>query len=347
MFVNLFKIVYNLNTNKNSMTSQKRSKKSNVIVAFFILLSGMAIGGYLVLKSDRGAASELSDILKGKSFTAGSCQPDPNNPNLDSDNDGLKDWEETQVYNSDPCQADTDGDGYTDGEEIASGYDPTKKAPGDELPGTMPKTPRPLPENLTEALRQKLAQQLNQDKIAPLTAQGELLSGRELQNYPGIQQTVQEMVSSYPGLFAPDKIDDSQIKTTADNSRQAIQRYAAAAETIFQSSSVKSDSPQSGSETEMFSKAVENGDFTELNRRLQEYQTIHQKLPTLTVPSDLVAIHKEQLNIFSALIKIYQAIEQINTDPLKANLALQHYANIRQQFSNWLEKLAKFIEAHP
>lgn len=43
---------------------------------------------------------------------------------VDSDFDGLLDSEETDKWNTDPNKADTDGDGYNDGEEVAAGYDP-------------------------------------------------------------------------------------------------------------------------------------------------------------------------------------------------------------------------------
>jgi len=42
----------------------------------------------------------------------------------DSDNDGVSDYDEIQVYGTNPFVADTDGDGYIDGVEIALGYDP-------------------------------------------------------------------------------------------------------------------------------------------------------------------------------------------------------------------------------
>jgi Bacterial TSP3 repeat len=50
----------------------------------------------------------------------------------DSDLDGLSNDEEV-LYKTDPLNKDTDGDGYTDGIEVESGYDPTKPAPGDKL----------------------------------------------------------------------------------------------------------------------------------------------------------------------------------------------------------------------
>jgi len=41
----------------------------------------------------------------------------------DSDSDGLNDFLE-QSYGTDPNNPDTDGDGYSDGEEVEAGYDP-------------------------------------------------------------------------------------------------------------------------------------------------------------------------------------------------------------------------------
>jgi hypothetical protein len=47
------------------------------------------------------------------------------NGSQDSDNDGLTNDQE-RVYKTDPLNPDTDGDGYKDGAEVATGYDPTK-----------------------------------------------------------------------------------------------------------------------------------------------------------------------------------------------------------------------------
>jgi hypothetical protein len=44
--------------------------------------------------------------------------------NPDTDGDGLSDYEEVKIYNTDPLNPDTDGDGYLDGEEVNNGYNP-------------------------------------------------------------------------------------------------------------------------------------------------------------------------------------------------------------------------------
>lgn len=51
---------------------------------------------------------------------------------IDTDCDGLTDTEE-KLYETDANNADSDGDGYSDGVEVKSGYDPTKPAPGDKI----------------------------------------------------------------------------------------------------------------------------------------------------------------------------------------------------------------------
>ena len=53
------------------------------------------------------------------------------NAELDSDNDGLKDWEET-LWKTDPNNKDTDADGTTDGDEIATNRDPLTPGPNDK-----------------------------------------------------------------------------------------------------------------------------------------------------------------------------------------------------------------------
>lgn len=52
---------------------------------------------------------------------------DPNNPNdadTDHDGDGLTTVEEVDIYLTNPTMPDTDGDGYSDGEEVRRGSDP-------------------------------------------------------------------------------------------------------------------------------------------------------------------------------------------------------------------------------
>ncbi|MDD5071485.1 MAG: L,D-transpeptidase family protein [Patescibacteria group bacterium] len=47
----------------------------------------------------------------------------------DSDNDGVPDRDEIEIYKTDPFNPDTDGDGYSDWEELNAGYSPHNPEP--------------------------------------------------------------------------------------------------------------------------------------------------------------------------------------------------------------------------
>ncbi|MEK7160479.1 MAG: thrombospondin type 3 repeat-containing protein [Patescibacteria group bacterium] len=304
----------------------KPSKKLSVIGAILILLTGILIGGYLVLESNRGQAGELADILRGQQLT--SCQPNPNDATADSDADGLKDWQESQIYNSDPCQADTDEDGFLDGEEAASGYDPAKKAPGDELPGTKPQTPRPLPVNLTESLRQRLSAQINEKGLtAGFSAEGQLVSPKELESFPGVSEAVWDIVQANDQLFAPDPLNDSDLKISDDNSLTAFNIYA---KKLADCTCPTNNLSKNGAEEEaaLFLKSLQKNDPALLDPGLKNYRAAYQLIKDLSVPSLFAQTHKEILNIVSSTIKVYVALQKFESDPLIASLALQQYGAI-------------------
>ncbi len=324
--------------------TRQKTKILTWVTAVFILLGGVFIGGYLVLKSGRGTASELSDILKGKTFEAGLCEPNLQDAKSDADQDGLFDWQEEQVYKTDPCQQDSDSDGYLDGEEVAAGYDPAKPAPGDELPDANPSKPRPLPSNLTLALKQKLSEQIIQNKLTAFNAAGEILSYDDLKDYPAIMETIGEINAASQQAFAPEKVSDEQIKLTADNSAAAIKVYAVALATSLKSQ--PGNQPYQ-TDSEMFAQALKTGNFDEVKLAETTYQDAYQKVRQLTVPRDFLSLHKEILDILSTMTKVYGAIQNFTSDPLKTNLALQVYQNINSQLYNWLGKVNVFIQQHP
>lgn len=86
-------------------------------------------------KDDGGGDLQTSfNLMKDPTFsfdfkvtkTSASAEARKLDMNIDSDNDGVSDINELK-YGTDPNNPDTDGDGYTDGVEVANGYNPLKK----------------------------------------------------------------------------------------------------------------------------------------------------------------------------------------------------------------------------
>ena len=62
-------------------------------------------------------------------------------PNADTDGDGISDWDEVFRHGTDPNQADTDGDGQSDASEILAGANPLDAdEDGDGIPDGIPQT---------------------------------------------------------------------------------------------------------------------------------------------------------------------------------------------------------------
>ena len=71
-------------------------------------------------KEDEAEIDNLSEIINEVAPWAAGDE----SLNMDLDDDLLLGYEEINIYNTDPNNPDTDGDGYLDGEEVMKGYNP-------------------------------------------------------------------------------------------------------------------------------------------------------------------------------------------------------------------------------
>jgi len=331
------------------MKPLKSFKKINIFAVVFLLLMGITIGGYLVLKSKIGTASiseQLSQILEQSKKTITGCQPNPDDKNKDSDNDGLMDWQEI-TWQTDACKPDTDEDGYLDGEEVTSGYNPTIPAPNDELPDRDPTKPRSIPRNLTMALVGSLKEKMTNQGMELIS---DALDPSSISTSNRIVNTaIQQVISQAMEEFSLPHFPDEEIVISADNSQAAVQFYAGKIVEAIEQWEVKSSIDQGNSfesESELFGYAIQNRDFTEIDKYIKFYQGVTEELKQIPVPSDFKDIHKEQIGIFQVTANIFKAIKQIDQDPLKTNLALEQYQAtsdlLTQMFSKLTNKLDQY-----
>ena len=98
------------------------SKKFFIVVLSLALLTG-GIFEYQTWQKKAAADRQKQALAKINDYAV-------KNANVDTDGDGLMDWEEA-IYHTDPKNRDTDGDGTSDGEEVAERRDPLVPGPND------------------------------------------------------------------------------------------------------------------------------------------------------------------------------------------------------------------------
>ena len=328
------------------MEERKKLKKFNLFVGFLVLTAVILWAGYFVVNKQNNTASisrQVAQIIEKNTKPISDCQPNFNNQNQDSDNDGLKDWEEL-TWKTDPCIPDTDKDGYLDGEEVSAGYNPLLASPGDKLP-EQKVAERSLPKNLTQELAKSLAQKTVEGQIAPMEDENDF-SSLDV-NYPVISAAIQEIVSDSLNEFILPEITDEEIVVSDNNSSEAVNVYA---QNMARMIRQKADeiqvvgSEKYESETQLFYEAINSGDYTEIEKYVRFYNELYQELKRIPTPNSFKDLHKEQLGIFWIMGNIYKAIGQTSEDPIKANLALEQYQLINKFNDQHLQRLANQLQ---
>ncbi|MBI2640851.1 MAG: hypothetical protein HYW91_03145 [Candidatus Sungbacteria bacterium] len=248
--------------------------------------------------------------------------------NQDTDNDGLKDWEEA-IFRTDLKNPDTDGDGTKDGDEIGLRRDPAIKGPDDFLATTtaVKDSPYFLPSNLTG----QLAEKFGINVIVPR------LSGSkrplDLESI-GDQIAGETLYSSTPQNYFAEK----DIKVSKDNSAKAFETYSLAM--------MESDAVFSGitrSPLEIFSDALQSDNLSSLNT-LDPYLSAYDKklehMKQAAVPSQLTSFHLRYLDLVQAQKTAVQKIRNAESDIVGAVVGTQEFASNFQQFQSLMQGLS-------
>jgi hypothetical protein len=228
-------------------------------------------------------ASELPGWWLKDNFGSSVCDSDNCKADTDPDLDKLTNAQEF-YYHSNPVVKDTNKNGLSDGEDVAQGFDPSK-------PGKV---------TFEEAS--------SDDSIV----------GESLVFDKDIKKMFAEEVS-------PDKVkipepDPSLIKTSSDDSKEAITNYLKLSDAI-----TKKYLPQD------YSKYIESAAATQNQNMIVNIQTgsinAIKDLSQLSVPSSTVQIHKYLLTFFQLLPEMVNIPSQAQIESMtdaQANLWYDH-----------------------
>ena len=298
---------------------------------------GVFIGGVAVLRTQGIGAQILSEGKKIFVPVASDSEADP-------DNDGLKNWEE-KIHKTDPRNPDTDGDGYLDGEEAASGYDPTIPAPGDALADTDANQPRPLPQNLTNYLAQILTQKISSGEIAP--AEGDKLNSDDsntLYNQEVMQEALYQINQNAKKYFILPAINDEEIVIDTNSLTQdSTLRYIASINAAMKYENAKK---LDINEVDMMKETVDTGDTGNIEIFINDYKETISALKMVSAPSEFADLHKKQIATFTLLLQIFESVKNFRNDPAKAMAAVETYPQAIDMLQTWNNEFAAKISEY-
>ena len=236
----------------------------------------------------------------------------------DSDNDGLKDWEE-ELWGTNPKDPDTDSDGTKDGEEVDLGRDPNLAGPDDDYQEGV------------------FVKQNSEDFLGDLT-ETERFSQEFFEEYLSLKQSGTDFNSKDAQSFlinsAFEKMqisDDNKTYTSADitivnsNSEDALKAYGNLMASIISKNPINSEN-----EVVILKRALETNNEKELeklNSTVSIYKDILNEALQVQVPQSMIDVHLAFINVFLETISITQGMLVVFSDPITALNSTTMYQN--------------------
>ncbi len=246
----------------------------------------------------------------------------------DSDQDGLS-AEEEKAFGTDPTNSDTDGDGYSDGVEVESGYDPLKPAPGDrivpeETSTDAKNTTDPNAVNLTDIASNELAALVEEKQGAQ-----EELTAEDLN-----EAVAKVLESANEEVVLPEvDVDKIKIKELSDKLDETEKKLRQKEDTLEYLTTVSyillSNAPvpiRSENELTSFTEksiasvmtGLMTGDFDALNSFNLRTETILEEIDSVEVPENMVGTHVKAKQIIGFMASLGDKLQSIDavSDPI-------------------------------
>lgn len=251
----------------------------------------------------------------------------------DFDQDGLSNDEE-KVYGTDSKIADTDGDGYSDGAEVRTGYDPLKPAPGDKLIADHVEDQKSASDTAIADMDKNITAEIAAD-ISSVIKEG--LSGKQdfsidelnMIVSEAIQEKTQETVKTDEQIKSEIQVKEQDYEKLPEEQRVEKEKadtleYLTGASYILANNfptaiSSTSDVTNAGDDLVKQVGVFANGfgNMAYFDTLENNADNILQQMEEVSVPENMLDIHAKGVKIAEQAIRIKSRITQnSNTDPV-------------------------------
>ncbi len=285
------------------------SQKIKITLGLLLL-----VAGFLVLRLGLFFDQSFKVAATANIGSHASSQPIEENPLLkDSDNDGIPDVNEA-YYRTDPANSDTDGDGFLDGEEIASGHNPLKKDSVDPNQTTK--------KNVTNTLADRFVEGLVAGDLNPRNGKGDKFN-------QGLNTLALAALDEAGQNLTPSDTNNLPLSIT-DDSKTSQEEYLNKISELLDGPFLNTFMAQ----PQTLNATVQNilvGNNEEAIKTFDDRYTMftgaYTSLLTVSVPPKWLSFHRELLSIFQKIALDYGAAKKLSDDPVLALAAISDLIN--------------------
>ena len=232
----------------------------------------------------------------------------------DSDDDGLKDWEEV-LWKTNPNNPDTDGDGMNDNDEILAERDPLVKGVGD----------------INKIIKEEKEDYQTSQELLSKT---DILAREAFTGYLDLKQNGKlgteeqdkfiEKITSDSLNFKTDVqyITLSDLKVTLDTSTESLQKYSNEFKSIY------SNIPELRDDNIILKEALDFNSqekLEEIKSNAIFYKIAINNLIKTEVPTTLKQNHLDLINSFKKILENTEKMCQVFKDPILALIGAKQY----------------------
>ncbi|MBU6431007.1 hypothetical protein KGQ29_01380 [Patescibacteria group bacterium] len=299
---------------------KSRSKKIILLFSTFSILGGVF---FLLMGMKKEPPAKTKAITEVKVVR---------NPaeimNVDSDGDGVKDWEET-LWGLDPHNPDTGNTGVPDAEKVRRKMKEIDEKSLNNLNGNIAGN-QYATDTETNLLGKKLfAEYIN------------LKQSRNL-NDDSINKAMMNLVSEIRNKDTVTYYFVKDLKTFPDSDKLSVKKYGNSFAMIRNKyDSLYMQNPVVGSEDPA---GITSPEFTRGVARASDlYLKMTQELSKLQVPKGLADAHTEILNDYRASAEGLKGFGSLGNDPIVAMIGLQKHSDAASKENNLLRSIADYF----
>lgn len=285
-----------------SMRQYLPSRQLTFISGSIIIAGGLILAAMFLGKSETPGSLTIEEVVAKAA-------------ELDTDGDGLKDWEES-VRGTDIENQDSDFDGTSDGEEVLLGRDPLKAGPDDRAAATT--TQIRLPESY--GAQGDITEDVSKTFLAQYLA---LKAGGQL-DVNAQQRLVDELTSQVKIEREVRTHVRGELTIVADG-KDAFRAYGNGIITAIQNNQPGASyfSVLNAIGLALEGKEAEAG--AAFRASAESYRSLIDAFTALSVPAGVAALHIEFINALERAIAPFPDMARVGSDPIRGVAGLKTY----------------------